>query len=424
MQCCTGYWQINSKHQILNKFKTSKPQNLSTSVFITGLGIITSIGNNLQENLDSLKAGRSGIGKISRLESVHRDVFPAGEIRPGDDELARIAGIELREGLTRTALLGMIAAQEAFHKAGCTIHDGLRTGIISGSTVGGMVSTEKYYLDFLENDSRNAWIESNESSDCTERIARHLGITDFVSTINTACSSSANAIMNGASLIRAGILDRVVAGGADALSLFTLNGFNTLMIYDRELCKPFDDNRNGLNLGEGAAYLVLESEKAKGSRLPVCELRGYGNSTDSHHQTALSPEGTGPYLAMKLALERGGLNPVDIDYINVHGTATINNDLSEGMAMLNLFGEKMPAFSSTKSFTGHLLGASGAVEAVFSILGLRQDTAWPNLNFNTPMKDFDFSPLRQAKHGSGLKHVMSNSFGFGGNNTSLIFSAI
>jgi 3-oxoacyl-[acyl-carrier-protein] synthase II len=397
---------------------------LAKRVFVTGCGIITSIGNNLEENLDSLIAGRSGIGIITRLESTHRDKLPAGEIRLGDEELARIAGTGLIDGLTRTSLLGMTAAAEALRDAGCTLHDGKRTGLISGSTVGGMVSTEKYYMDYLDNDSRNAWIESNESSDSTERIASHLGIRDFVSTINTACSSSANVIMTAARFIRAGYLDRVIAGGTDSLSRFTLNGFNTLMIYDSELCKPFDDKRNGLNLGEGAAYLVLEAEDCIGSRMPLCELRGYGNSTDSHHQTALSPEGTGPYLAMKHAMECSGLKPVDINYLNVHGTATVNNDLSEGMGMLKLFGNKMPFFSSTKPFTGHLLGASGAVEAVFSILSLRNDIAWPNLNFNTPMKEFDFSPARQAVHGSGIRNVLSNSFGFGGNNTSLIFSAI
>lgn len=395
---------------------------MAKRVFITGCGIITSIGNNLEENLESLITGRSGIGKITLLETAHRDSFPAGEIGLRDEELARMLGIEFREGLSRTALLGMIAAEEAWRNAQCTMHDGKRTGLISGSTVGGMVATEKYYPDFLENDSRNAWIEANESSDSTEKIARHLGIRDFVSTINTACSSSANVIMTGARLIQAGMLDRVIAGGADALSLFTLNGFNTLMIYDREPCKPFDEQRNGLNLGEGAAYLVLEAEDIIGPRLPLCELRGYGNSTDAHHQTALSPEGTGPYLAMKLALARGGLEPGDISYLNVHGTATINNDLSEGMGMLNLFKEKIPPFSSTKPFTGHLLGASGAVEGVFSILSIRHDIVWPNLNFSTPMKEFGFSPAWQAIQGCGIQHVLSNSFGFGGNNTSLIFS--
>ena len=397
---------------------------MAKRIFITGCGIITSIGNNLSENLKSLTSGRSGIGKIGLLETIHRETLPAGEIRLTDEELAAIAGVEPKEGLTRTALLGMIAAREAFLMAGCTMHDGRRTGLISGSTVGGMVATEKYYLDYLSNDSRNAWIEANESSESTERIARHLGIRDFVSTINTACSSSANVIMTGARLIRAGMLDRVIVGGTDALSLFTLNGFNTLMIYDSGPCKPFDEHRNGLNLGEGAAFLVLESAESAGSRPVLCELSGYGNSTDAHHQTALSPEGKGPYLAMKMALERGCLKPADISYINVHGTATINNDLSEGMGMLNLFREKIPPFSSTKPFTGHLLGASGAVEAVFSILSIQHDIIWKNMNFTTPMKEFGFSPVSQAIHGSGIQHVLSNSFGFGGNNTSLLFSRI
>jgi 3-oxoacyl-(acyl-carrier-protein) synthase len=397
---------------------------LPKRVFITGCGIITSIGNNLEENLVSLKSGRSGIGKITILETVHRETLPAGEIKLRDEELARILGMEFRDGMTRTALLGMIAADEAVRNAGCTMQDGRRTGLISGSTVGGMAAIEKYYPDFLENDSRNAWIEANESYESTERIAGHLGISHYVSTINTACSSSANVIMTGARLIRAGMLDRVVAGGSDALAFFTLNGFNTLMICDREPCKPFDENRNGLNLGEGAAYLVLEAEDVTGPRIPLCELRGFGNSTDAHHQTALSPEGTGPHLAMKLALERGGLEPENISYINVHGTATVNNDLSEGMGMLKLFGEKIPPFSSTKPFTGHLLGASGAVEAVFSILSIQHDIIWPNLNFNTPMKALGFTPARQAIYGSGIRHVLSNSFGFGGNNTSLVFSRI
>jgi 3-oxoacyl-(acyl-carrier-protein) synthase len=378
----------------------------------------------VEENLISLRSGRSGIGKIKLLETAHSDTLPAGEIPMRDEELAGMVGIEFREGLSRTALLGMIAAEEALKNAGCTMHDLIRTGLLSGSTVGGMGALEKYYPDYLENDSRNAWVETHESYESTERIARHLGISDYVSSINTACSSSANAIMTGARLIRAGMLDRVVAGGADALTFFTLNGFNTLMICDRSPCKPFDENRNGLNLGEGAAYLVLESEDITGQREPLCELRGWGNSTDAHHQTALSPEGTGPQLAMKHALECAGLEPADISYINVHGTATVNNDLSEGMGMLALFGGKIPPFSSTKPFTGHVLGASGAVEAVFSILSLQHDIIFPNLNFKTPMKEFGFTPARQDIYNSGIRHVLSNSFGFGGNNTSLIFSKI
>lgn len=397
---------------------------MAKRIFVTGIGIITSLGINLDQNLASLRSGKTGIGKITLTKTVHRDNLPAGEVRLDDEELAVLAGIQLKEGLTRTSLLGMIAAREAWKDSGCS-PDAIRsTGLISGSTVGGMVSTEKYYLEILESGRNAAWVDANDSSNSSERIAGHLGITGFVSTINTACSSSANAIMTGARFIRAGIFDRVVVGGTDALSAFTINGFNTLMIYDRERCRPFDEHRNGLNLGEGAAYLVLESEDSISGRQPLCELTGFGNSTDAHHQTALSPEGTGPYLAMKLALDRSGLRPEDIGYINAHGTATQNNDLAEEAGMKQLFGDKMPLFSSTKAFTGHMLGASGAVEAVFCILSLLHDSAWPNLNFRTPMKEFNLIPVRETVTGSGIRHVLSNSFGFGGNNNALIFSAI
>ncbi|MDX9905597.1 MAG: beta-ketoacyl-[acyl-carrier-protein] synthase family protein [Bacteroidales bacterium] len=393
-------------------------------VFITGMGIITSIGRDTEENLASLKAERPGIRTLSTIESVHRGILPAGEILLSDEELASLAEMKYADGLSRTALMGMIAAREALENAKCLAGDGNRTGFISGSTVGGMAATEKFYPDYLANDSRNAWIDTNESRESTERIADLLGIRDFVSTINTACSSSANAIMIGARMIRAGMIDRVIAGGVDSLSMFTLNGFNTLMIYDKAPCRPFDENRNGLNLGEGAAYLVLESEKSLGGRSPLCRLTGWGNSTDAHHQTALSPEGTGPFLAMQAALAVGALNPADISYLNVHGTATVNNDLAEGIGMKRLFGENWPLFSSTKPFTGHLLGASGSVESVYAILSILNDTAWANLNFSTPMKELDKSPVARTRSGAGIRHVMTNSFGFGGNNTSLIFSVL
>lgn len=409
---------------------------MAKRILVTGLGIITSIGDNAEQNLASLVEGRAGIGKITLLETVHRASLPAGEIRHTDEQLAAMAGVGPEDGLTRTALLGMIAAAEAVRSAGLTTSPpgplssrrggmesrGVRTGLISGCTVGGMVSTEKYYLDYLENDTRNAWIAANECSDSTERIAGLLGIGGFVSTINTACSSSANAIMTGARMIRAGLLDRVLVGGTDALSMFTINGFHTLMIYSREACRPFDQQRNGLNLGEGAAYLLLESEEATGSRRVLCEISGYGNSTDAFHQTALSPEGKGPFLAMRQALISSGLSAGQIDYVNAHGTATINNDLSEGMAIMRLFGEQVPPVSSTKAFTGHLLGASGAVEAVYSALSIMHGMKWANLNFRERMEEMNFEPIPRLITGVPVNHVLSNSFGFGGNNTSLIFS--
>jgi len=285
-----------------------------------------------------------------------------------------------------------------------------------------------FFIDFLADNSKGKLknVFDHECGSMTETVADQLGISDFMTTISTACSSSANAIFYGARLIKNDILDVVIAGGADALTKFTLNGFNTLMILDKDLCKPFDEDREGLNLGEGAGYVVLVSDKvAQMLKKPVyCTLSGYNNSNDAYHQTASSPDGTGSYLAMKKALKKSGLKPSDIDYINLHGTGTPNNDSAEGTAVKRLFQPDFPPMSSTKSFTGHTLGASGGVEAVFSVLAIRHGLIYPNLRFETQMHEVPFEPETKFQKGKDIKHVMSNSFGFGGNCTSLIFSAV
>ncbi|MFH2130572.1 MAG: beta-ketoacyl-[acyl-carrier-protein] synthase family protein, partial [bacterium] len=238
------------------------------------------------------------------------------------------------------------------------------------------------------------------------------------------CSSSANAIMLAARLIRSNRLDRVVAGGCDALTRFTLNGFLSLKILDFQACRPFDETRAGLNLGEGAGFLVLESEKslAEGNKKAICELTGYANTCDAYHQTASSPEGDGPFRAMQGALEVSGVQPAAIDYINAHGTGTRNNDLSEGTAITRLFNPDLPRISSTKPFTGHALGAAGGMEAVLSCLSIMKDIIYPNLGFSSPMNELNLIPETKLVENAGVHHVMTNAFGFGGNNTSLIFS--
>jgi 3-oxoacyl-[acyl-carrier-protein] synthase-1 len=232
--------------------------------------------------------------------------------------------------------------------------------------------------------------------------------------------------MFGSELIKSGKFDRIIAGGTDAITKFTLNGFNTLMILDKQGCRPFDDDRAGLTLGEGAAFVVLESEEVvrKEAKQTLCELTGYGNANDAYHQTASSPEGTGAFLAMHKALMMSGFQPDQIDYVNVHGTGTQNNDLSEGLALERIFKDKVPRFSSTKAFTGHTLGAAGAIEAVMSILAIRHGLIFPNLNFTTPMKELKIQPEVKLIKDVEVKHVLSNSFGFGGNNSTLIFSTI
>jgi 3-oxoacyl-(acyl-carrier-protein) synthase len=394
-------------------------------VFVTGIGIICAIGKNVDETLASLQAARSGISQISILETVHRGELPVGEVKLTNEQLAGISGVTNPDMQTRTSLLGLIAATEALSNAGIDPKDNaFRTGVISASTVGGMDRTEINYRNFHLGKPYNNFVLTHDCGYHTEMIATRLGFRDMVSTISTACSSSANSIMFGARLIKHGFLDRVLAGGTDALSKFTLNGFNTLMILDKQPCRPFDRSRVGLNLGEGAAFLVLESEEALDGRTPLCELTGYANANDAYHQTASSPDGYGPYLSMSQAIATSGINFRDISYINAHGTGTDNNDLTEGIAIERIFGEKVPPVSSTKPFTGHTLGAAAAVEAVISILSIQNNMIVPNLNFREKMDELHFEPVKNIRLNASLRHVLSNSFGFGGNDSTLIFSAV
>ena len=244
--------------------------------------------------------------------------------------------------------------------------------------------------------------------------------------MSTACSSAANAIILGAQMIAHGRVDRVICGGTEALSRFTINGFNSLFILDKGHCRPFDEERQGLNLGEGAAYLILESEQAvkQSGRKPVAELKGYGNANDAFHQTASSPEGTGAWKAMHAALQSARVEGSQIGYINAHGTATENNDLSEGLAIQKIFGDHTPPFSSTKPYTGHTLAAAGSIEAVYSILALQHRVIFPNLNFNIPMKELTIVPVTELIQQVTMEHVLSNSFGFGGNTSSLLLGSV
>ena len=399
---------------------------MGQSVYVAGLGVISAIGNNVAEHLVSFEREEAGMGDITMMDTIHRNKLPVAEVKLSNEELASIAG--LPADMSRTASLSLIAAKEALDDAAIPNINAFRTGFVSANSVGGMDRSEHFFIDFIKDNSKGKLrnVYDHECGSMTEIVADKLGITDFLTTISTACSSSANAIFYAARLIKNNVLDVAIAGGADALTKFTLNGFNTLMILDDEFCKPFDEHREGLNLGEGAGYLVLVSEKVAETltKKPYCKLSGYNNSNDAYHQTASSPDGTGSYLAMKGALKKSGLNTTDIDYINLHGTGTPNNDSAEGTAVKRLFEPDYPPMSSTKSFTGHTLGASGGLEAVFSVLAIKHGLIYPNLRFETRMDELPVDPAKKFLKGQNINHVMSNSFGFGGNCTSLIFSGI
>jgi len=397
---------------------------MSQRVFVTGIGIISGIGNNVGETLQSIKQKKSGVTDIKYLQTIHKGVIPVSEVKLSEDELIEMAELEKNEPFTRSTLMGIIAADEAVKNAQIDDIKEYRTGLISGTTVGGMDKSELFYKDLLETTNHIEYIETHDCGDSTERIADYIGVRDFVSTTSTACSSAANSMILGSRMIKNGMLDRVIAGGIESLTRYHMNGFNTLMILDKEPCKPFDENRGGLNLGEGAAFLVLESEELvkKTGKKVLAELTGYGNSCEAFHQTASTPEGKGAYMAMKEALDRSGLKPEQIDYINAHGTGTDNNDLSEGRAIDKLFDNNPPEVSSTKAYTGHTTSAAGGVEAVLSVLAIQNNMIFPNLNFKDQMKELSFKPVTELLENVKVDHVLSNSFGFGGNNSALIFS--
>jgi len=392
-------------------------------VAVTGMGIISSIGNTVGENFQSLIDRKHGISRIEKIETIHKNSIMVGEIDMSNEELIDFLNLPDSNNYSRTALLAEVAVKEAVRNAKISNINSCRTGLISATSVGGMDMTEKHYYSQFEETKNRKYITSHSAGDSTTKIANRLGISDFVTTISTACSSSANAIMLGARMIKAGKLDRVIVGGSDCLSKFTINGFKTLMILSESNCKPFDVDRTGLNLGEAAAYLVLESDEMvkKDNKKVIAYLSGYANANDAFHQTASSDNGEGATLAMKKALDVANLTAHEIDYINAHGTATDNNDRSESEAILRVFGKNTPNLSSTKSYTGHTLAAAAAIEAVYSILALQKEVIFPNLNFENPIPETELIPVTELKN-QRSNHVLSNSFGFGGNCSTLIFS--
>ena len=394
------------------------------NIAITGLGIICAIGNNSQQVLDSLVNRKTGVGMMKYLQSCHTEL-PVGEVKLSDDELKTLLGLPVESLYSRTTLLGAVAVKQAMADAGLTADmlAGKKVVLISGTTVGGMDVTERILVDMREalqtpNTQQPSPVDYVKRHDCgstTNEIAQVCGLDCEVCTISTACSSAINSIIVGCEMLRSGEADIIIAGGSEALSKFHLNGFNTLHILDTEVCRPFDATRVGLNLGEGAAFLVLQKDKADGKAY----IGGYGNKCDAFHQTASSDDGEGAYLAMCEALESSGIDKSQIDYINAHGTGTPNNDPSESVALKRIFGDDMPLVSSTKGFTGHTTSASGSIETVICVLAMQNNFVPVNYGFGH-VDETCIHPFEGDDKQHTMDYVICNSFGFGGNDSSLL----
>lgn len=384
-----------------------------SSIAITGSGIICAIGNDKKQVHDSLLTGKTGVGELRYLPSRHKEL-PVGEVKMTDAELKKALGISPTEVYSRTAMLGAYALRQTIADAGLTSEalKGKRVTLISGTTVGGTEKSEQYSCG-----------NNTKAIDHLTTINSQIPISDCqLSTISTACSSALNAIILGTRMLLMDETDIVLAGGTEALSVFHLNGFNSLMILDHQVCRPFDATRQGLNLGEGAAYLVLERTNEARLRKANIEayISGWGNRCDAFHQTATSENGEGAFLAMTDAMKMANLNPEEIDYINAHGTGTPDNDKAESTALHRVFADALPPVSSTKSLTGHTTSASGSIETVICLIAMHNRFIPGNYGWKNKSPEC-ITPSAFIPD-TDLHHVICNSFGFGGNDSSLIIS--
>jgi 3-oxoacyl-[acyl-carrier-protein] synthase II len=402
-------------------------------VVITGAGSINALGVGVPAFAAGLQAARCGIGALSLFDCDGYRTSRAAEVR----EVPHLAWLprSIERHTSRSDRFALVAAREALAAAGLWSDTGAsdaardNVGVVLGATTGGMHSAEEYYRRVLlrlghERRTRMLTLPVSSSADW---LAGVFGCQGPRLTVSTACSSGGNALGIAADWIRAGRADIVLSGGTDSLCRMTFSGFNALQALDAAPCRPFDRDRAGLSLGEGAAMFVLESEdraRARGAAI-VAAFRGYGISADAHHITQPRPDGAGMVLAMRRALDDSGVATEEIDYVNAHGTATPLNDLLETRALKALFGKRaydIP-ISSTKSMVGHCLAAAGAIEALACVLALRGGfvPATATLEHPDPECDLDYVP--RASRTQAVHTVLSNSYGFGGNNTSIVLSA-
>ncbi len=397
-------------------------------VVITGLGVVTAIGKNIPEFADALTQGVCGIGPVSVFDTTGFRTHTGGEVRDFDPKTA-IPRRYRRKRMSRSDGMAMAAVLEALTDAGLSpLPDRLKPGIgvAIGGGAGGMLECEALYRDYLAGGRQLPF--SRFASFCcassADHIASVLGLMGPKTTFMTACSSGGTAIGYGRDLIADGMADIMVAGGTEPLSRVTYATFNGLQAVDPDYPKPFDKDRQGMSLGEGAGVLILESLDhawRRNARI-LGEMLGYGVSCDAHHMTAPDPSASGAIRAMTAALADAGVDPSRVDYINAHGTATPANDRMETLAIKTLFGDRacdIPV-SSTKSMHGHTLGAAGAIEGVVCALAIRHGFIPPTIHHTEPDPDCDLDYVADGMREQPVRIALSNSFAFGGNNTTLI----
>jgi 3-oxoacyl-(acyl-carrier-protein) synthase len=380
-------------------------------VVITGVGIVSALGSGASAQLDALKAGRSGLRPLSLFSLQGLPPLPVGEV---DASVLGDTG-------ARTPGLALVAARQALQGAALE-----GAGVLAvGTTTGGIPESERHYFQHRgqEGADDRELLRHHAAGTVADVLASELGLTAERHTFSTACSSSANAIGYGAARVERGAPWALV-GGVDALSRLTYAGFHSLKLLSSTACRPFGQGRTGLSLGEGAAFLLLESEeraRKRGARI-LGSVAGWGCTADAYHITAPHPEGLGAIAAMRAALEDAGLSPKDVDYVNAHGTATPANDRAESFALGTVFGGEVPLTSSTKGATGHTLGAAGAIEAVYCVLALQAGFAPASIGLTEPDPELRVRHVPAGGVEGPLKVALSNSFGFGGNNTALVIT--
>ena len=405
-------------------------------VVVTGMGCISPVGNNVTETWGSILAGRSGAAMITHFDASNHKTRFAAEVK-GFDPVALFGPRESRK-MDRFTQFATAATLQAVEQAGLKIDDSNRDriGVVIGTGIGG-ISTLLEQVEVMRErgpDRVSPFLVPMMISDSAPgMIAIRFGVRGPNMALATACASGNNVIGEALEMIRRGAADVMIAGASEAaivpVAMAGLNVMTALSTRNEDpesASRPFDKERDGFLMGEGAGVVILEaldSAQARGATI-LCEVTGYGTTDDAHHISAPAENGAGAAIAMKLALSNAKLDVNDIGYINAHGTSTPLNDKSETAAIKTVFGEQaynIPV-SSTKSMTGHLLGASGALEAVFCILAMRDEILPPTINYHTPDPECDLDYVPNQPRKASPQHMMSNSFGFGGHNATLIFS--